>query len=492
VKKVNITFNGDNLSTYIKATQVNRGIIPERENRTYRIPKKSGVFYDGYTYKEKVITVDFMVVNADLNAVRRALASMLDVEEPAQLVFSDEPTFYWMAVPDGEVNLEEILKVGTGTINFLCPKPWAYKTGESQFILTPGQTKLTVTNNGSAPTSPKFTVNFSADCGFVGITSPQGIIQLGNRISPDTVAVPNSEKLINTVFSATGNTAWVKNTFQPLHINAQASGTVSEDANGVRTNSFGTWLANKQWHGPVMSKALATDTLGLGTADNWELYSEFHFRTLDSNAVRAMAMMEFGVFDDTGAYLAGLRFGDTMDIDSLVGTSLYVGKNPDGNGIEQAQLWDEGGYDYFNGSICITKMGNNFNFEIYNSTTGKVLNKTFYSEALGAKKAKTATVFMGKFKDVAAYNDMAVTYLKFTKHHTQTMKDVPNIFGNGDELIVDNETGKVTLNGVPYFNTLDIGSNFFPLKQGATDIGFIHSSWATQPTFKTTFQERYY
>ena len=488
---MNITFNGDNLSTYIKVTQVNRGIIPERENRTYTIPKKSGVFYDGYTYKEKVIPVEFMIVNTDLNAVRRALASMLDVEAPAQLVFSDEPNYYWMAVPDGKVDLEEILKVGTGSIDFLCPKPWAYKTGESEFILTPNQTKLTAINNGSAPTSPKFTVNFASDCGFVGITSPQGVIQLGNMISPDSVAVPSSEKLINSTFSGTANTSWAKNTFQPLHVNAQASGVIAENANGVGVSNFGTW-STKQWHGPVMSKALATDTLGVNTADNWEMYSEFHFRTLDNNATRAMAMMEFGVFDDTGAYLAGLRFGDTMDVTPHVGTLLYVGKNPDGWGIEQARLWDDGGYDWFNGSIYISKMGNSFNFVLHNHTTGKVLNKTFYSEALGAKKAKTATIFMGQFKDMPAYNDMSVTYFKFTKHHTETMKDVPNIFSNGDELVIDNETGKVTLNGVPYYSGLDIGSNFFQLKQGATDIGFIHSSWATQPTFKTTFQERYY
>ena len=489
---MNITFNGDNLSTYIKATQVDRGIIPERVNRTYTIPKKSGVLYDGYHYKEKTISVEFMVVNADLNAVRRALAAMLDVEAPAQLIFSDEPNYYWMAVPDGQVDLEEVLKVGTGRIDFLCPKPWAFKTGESEFILSPGQSKMTVTNNGSAPTNPKLTVNFSADCGFVGITSPQGIIQLGNMISPDSVAIPNSEKLIETTFSGTGNTAWTKNTFQPLHINAQASGTVVEDANGVRTNSFGTWIETKKWHGPVMSKALAVDTLGLSTADNWELYSEFHFRTLDNNAIRAMAMMEFGVFDDTGAYLAGLRFGDTMDVTPHVGTLLYVGKNPDKRGIEQAQLWDEGGYDYFNGSVYLAKMGNSFNFVLHNHTTGKVLNKTFYSEALGAKKAKTATIFMGQYKDVAVYNDMSVTYFKFTKHHTEKMKDVPNIFSNGDELIVDNETGKVTLNGVPYFSSLDIGSKFFSINPGTTDIGFVHSSWATQPTFKATFQERYY
>ena len=490
---MNITFNGEDLTQILSAVNVNRGILPERINNTYTIPKRSGVNYKDYRYKEKTIEVEFVVVADDLNLVRRTLAGMLDVAEPAQLIFSDEPNYYWLAIPDNAIDLEEILKVGKGTMRFLCPKPWAFKTGESEFILGAGQSKLTLYNYGTANTNPKFNITFNSDCGFVGVTSPQGIIQVGNKISPDAVAVPSSEKLINTVFSNTGNTAWTKNTVQPLHINAQASGTVAEDANGVRTNSFGSWIESKKWHGPVMSKELATDTLGLNTADNWELYSEFHFRTLDSNAVRALAMMEFGVFDDAGVYLAGVRFTDSLDVDSLVGTSLYVGRNADERGIEQAQLWDEGGYDYFNGSVYLAKMGNSFNFVLHNHTTGKVLNKTFYSEALGAKKAKKATIFMGQFKDTAAYNDMSVTYFKFVKHHTETMQDVPNIFSSGDELVIDNETGKVTLNGVPYLETLDIGSKFFPINQGSTEVGIIFSPWVTTaPTVKATFQERYY
>lgn len=488
---MNITFNGEDLTQILSAVNVNRGILPERINNIYTIPKRNGAIYDSYRYKEKKIEVEFVIVADDLNLVRRTLAGILDVAEPAQLIFSDEPDYYWLAVPDGAINLSEVLRVGKGTLSFLCAEPYAFKNTQSEFLLAPGQETFKTYNYGTAPTQPKFEVTFASDCGFIGITSPQGIIQLGNMISPDSVAVPSSEKLINTVFNGTGNTTWAKNTFQPLHVNAQASGVIGENGYAVGVSNFGTW-GPKQWHGPVMSKALATDTLGLNTADNWELYSEFHFRTLDNNATRAMAMMEFGVFDDTGTYLAGLRFGDTMDVTPHVGTLLYVGKNPDGWGIEQAQLWDDGGYDWFNGSIYISKMGNSFNFVLHNHTTGKVLNKTFYNEALGAKKAKTATIFMGQYKDTAVYNDMTVMKFKFTKHHTEKMKDVPNIFSNGDKLVIDNNTGKVTLNGVPHLETLDIGSKFFPINPGTTDIGVIHSPWATQPAVKVLFQERYY
>ena len=488
-----LNYNGEDLSPFLKIVKVNRGILPERENLRYEIPKLSGSHYSHYRYKEKIIPVEIIIISNDINLVRRALASFLDVKQPEKLIFDDEPDYYWMAVPDGAIDLEEILTLGRGTINFLCPKPWAYKTGESEFLLTPGQNEMTLYNYGTAPTSPKFEIDFTSDCGFVGIVSPKGIIQIGNKISPDTIAVPASEKLILTNFTGTGNTAWNKNLIQPIHINSQASGSVSEDGNGVRARDFGTYLSNKQWHGPVMSKGLATDTLGLNTADNWEIYSEFHFRTLDNNAIRAMAMMEFGVLDENNEYLAGVRFVDVMDIDSLVGILVYVGRNADQSGIERAQVWDESGYDYFNGSIYISKMGNNFNFVIHNWTTGKVFNRTIYNEVLGAKKAKTATIFMGQFKDAAAYNDMSVTHFKFIKHHTEKMQDVPNIFGVGDKLVISNETGKVTLNETPYLDTLDIGSKFFQIEPGSTEIGVIFSSWmSSNPTVKARFRERYY
>lgn len=489
---MNITFDNVDLSQFIKIVSVNRGILPERENSRYDIPKSSGSHYSRYRYKEKIIPVEFIIINSNLNAVRRALAGMLDVAAPAKLVFGDEPTFYWMAVPDGAIDLAETLTLGRGAINFLCPQPWAFSTTVKELSLAPASKIITTVNNGTAPTYPKYKINFSADCGFLGIASPDGIIQLGNKLSVDTVPVPNSEKLIETTFSGTGKSSWSTNINSPIHVNAQSNGTLAEDANGVRPATYGTWLANKQWHGPTLNKPLATDTLGVNTADNWELYSEFHFRTLDSNALSALAMMEFGVLDASSTKLAVIRLDDTLDIASEVNASFYVGANLDANGREQAQLWNGEGYDYFNGSICITKMGNNFNFEIYNSTTGKVLNKTFYSEAIGALKAKSAYVFMGKLKDAPAYNDMSVTYLKLTKHHTETVQDIPNIFSNGDELIIDNEAGIVTLNGKPYLETLDIGSKFFPVNPGSTGIGVVYSSWASQPSVIETFTERYY
>lgn len=487
-------FNGVDLSTFLKVTSANRGIIPNRVNKTYSVPKRAGSIYNGYTYDEKVIMVDFVIVNDDLNAVRRAMAGILDVDEPKNLVFDDEPDYYWLAVPDGEVNLDETLRVGKGTIKFLCPRPYAFKSTESEFILTSGQRKMTVMNNGSAPTNPKIEVTFGSDCGFVGVASPNGVVQVGNKISLDTTTViPNSEKLIETTFSGTSKNTWSLNTVSPLHVNAQASGTLAEDTNGVRTDSFGTWIDSKKWHGPVFKKALAADSFGVSTADNWELFSYFHFRTLDDNAVRSLGMMEFGVLDSAGTKIAVMRLGDVLDIEALAGSLLYVGANLDQNGVEQPQAWDDGGYDYFNGTIRITKMGNNFTFEIYNITNGKTLNKTFYNETIGALKAQSAYIFMGRFKDTAVYNDMSVTYFRFTKHHTEIMVDIPNIFSNGDKLVIDNEEGEVFLNGAPYLDTLDIGSNFFPIKQGSTELGFVFSSWLTvEPTVKVVFKERYY
>lgn len=488
-----IRYNGVDLSNYIKIVKVNRGILPDRENKRYDIVKSSGSSYSHYRYREKIIPVEFLIIDQDLNSLRRLLANLLDVDGPSELIFSDEPHLYWLAVPDGSIDLDEILTLGKGTINFLCPKPWAYSVVEKTISLGSTESTILVKNDGSVPANPKIKINFHSDCGFVGLTSPKGSIQVGNKISADTEAIPKSENLISSTFSGIESNTWGKNVFQPLHINAQASGTVAEDVYGVRTNSFGTWIETKKWHGPVISKDLSVDTLGLNTADNWEVYSEFHFRTLDGNASKAMAMMEFNVFDDAGDYITGVRFGDTLDVYPLTGSLIYVGKNPNELGIEQAVYWDEDRYDYFNGSIYISKMANNFRFVLHNYTTGKILNKTFYNDIIGAKKAKTAAIFMGKFKDNSEFNDMSVTYFKFVKHHTQNIKDVPNIFSDGDELIIDNETGKVTKNGSLYLETLDIGSKFFQVDKGTTGIDFTYSDWlGIKPEVTITIREKFY
>ena len=488
-----IRYNGVDLSNYIKIVKVNRGILPDRENKRYDIVKSSGSSYSHYRYKEKVIPVEFLIIDQDLNSLRRLLAGLLDVDGPSELIFSDEPHLYWLAVPDGSIDLDEILTLGKGTINFLCPKPWAYSVVEKTVSLGSTESTILVKNDGSVPANPKIKINFHSDCGFVGLTSPKGSVQVGNKVSADTVEIPNSEALINSTFNGTTNTTWVKNAVQPLHYNSKASGTLYEDNYGVRTDSFGSWDSSHNWHGPVISKEFAVDSLGLNTADNWEAINHFHFRTLYGNAYPAMAMMEIGILAEDGTKIAVVKFDDAMNIDDTAGLNFYIGANRDIDGKEQAVFWDYQGLDNFNGSIKITKMGNSFTLVVNNLTTGKTLNRTFYNEAIGALKAKSAYIFTGKFQDREAYDDMATTNFKLIKHHTQNTKDVPNIFSAGDELLIDNETGKITKNGSPYLETLDIGSKFFQVDKGITSIGFAYSDWlGIKPEVTITIREKFY
>lgn len=485
-----ITFNNEDLSSFIKVVNANRGILPQRTNSINTIQRRNGGFYNGYRYEPKLIPVDFVIVNDDLNAVRRVLASMLDVSEPAKLMFSDEPELYYMAVPDGSIDLDEVLTVGTGTINFLCPNPYAYKVTESEFSLASDKDRFTLYNYGSAPTYPKIKINFTSECGFIGVASPKGAIQVGNPEEDDGFDVPKSESMISEDFSTTGG--WAKNAVQPIHKYAIANGTSKNDKWGVLPDSFGTASGTKHYSGVSLTKGFTTDKLGLTTADNWSLWARMAITGGDTK--QNTGMITVGILDEKDEFITAIQLHDGSKVRNNITASLFTQPNRAENGSERAKhKVDIGSGGMFLGSIKVVKVGIKFTMSVYNERNKKLFTKTVYDSVAGGKKAKKAFVYLGKYKDAKPFNTISVTELYVTKHHTTKYEDIPNVFRAGDELIIDNENGNVTLNDMPYYETLDIGSEFFDIGAGTTELGVVYSDWSvSKPTVTALFQERYY
>lgn len=378
-----ITFNNEDVSSFIKVVRVNRGILPQRTNNIHTISRRNGGFYDGFRYEVKPIPVDFVIVNDDLNAVRRVLASMLDVPEPAKLVFSDEPNLYYMAVPDGAIDLEEVLTVGTGTINFLCPNPYAYKNTESEFSLPYGSEKFTIYNYGSAPTYPKLKVNFNHECGFVGIASPKGVIQIGNPEEEDGFSVPKSERILTEDF--TGTTGWSINNVQPIHWNAIANGTAKNNQWGVLPNSFGTWSASKSWSGVSLSKPFNADKLGSKTADNWEMWARLALYGGDTK--KGTGMITVGVLDENNEFMSAVQIHDGSSVANGITATMFLNPNRDSSGYERAKVRDGiGANGNFTGTVKIVKLGSKFTVNVYNEKIKRCSVEPFMMKPLVLKK----------------------------------------------------------------------------------------------------------
>ncbi len=122
-------FNGIN-KPYIYILQgMERSAWAPLTREIAEVPGRAGGRLKETKTNVRTITVPVMIKRdgfSDLQKVKEDLGGWLITEKPEKLIFDDEPDRYYMAVVDGELELEEMVRWGKGTITFICPDPYKY------------------------------------------------------------------------------------------------------------------------------------------------------------------------------------------------------------------------------------------------------------------------------------------------------------------------------------------------------------------------------
>lgn len=521
---MDITYAGVKLSDMFKVTDVRRGgILPSRTNYTLDVPSRHGQYYAGYKYNPREIEIDFIITNGQVNTTVRGLAWMLDLEEPSELIFSDEPTKLYYAVIDGETEFERISRYGQGTLKFIAFDPFAYSTTQKTFTPNTTNNIMVINNQGSAPTAPKFEIDFTNDCGYVALASPTGIIQVGNPKEVDGVKLPDSQRLINDAMTST--TGWTVNTSGKVRTGGAVIGgtigTTGSPAYGIKPTGYGT-NANG-WHGVTIRKNLPVTADTTSSAQYWEASMVFEFKSDDRNNktidTKQMGRLEFNIMDESNNFLAGFTMRDSQSgyeysiPEFWVGNTMVWEDEPKIPAPKKVKQYNKskkkyeyktvypthvGKWNDFYGKIIIRKSGTKFYFELQKiDSKGKVVakaTKTFYDKSnyYGSRKAKTTNIWFGAYKTNPPIGIMSATHVYFRKDYVADWKELPNLFNAGDKLIIDCETSQVYLNEALFMDRVDVGSTFFEVVEGETEVKFYHSGYAgSQPTVKATITEKF-
>lgn len=116
-----VTFDGHELTKYLKVTsEFQRNIGTNRETTLQKLGDAAGKKFISQTTDEANFSMPFMIKD-NLISKRRALAGILDVQEPKPLIFSDEPNIVYYAIPTGDISLTETNFIGKGTITWVIP-----------------------------------------------------------------------------------------------------------------------------------------------------------------------------------------------------------------------------------------------------------------------------------------------------------------------------------------------------------------------------------
>lgn len=195
-----VSFNGVDLSELVNGfTSIERNFGSTWTNNlgTAGISRYGQEFINNYS-GAKTITVTFVKkgLPKKMYPLRERIARILDVSEPAPLIFDDEPDKVWYAVPDQLPTFSEdpsTLK-STGTITFLVPSGYAVSTytqklnsdnsgGENGTITVNDDQSIDIliNNQGTLPAFPTFKFTHQSDNASITIGGENGVLALGSQ-----------------------------------------------------------------------------------------------------------------------------------------------------------------------------------------------------------------------------------------------------------------------------------------------------------------------
>lgn len=202
-----INFNGNDLSSLIRVTDVKRPVLPPSNLTTKSIVGRPGAFLFYKQFGAYTIPVSFMLIEKTQQNLRlkvRELAEKLDTDTTARLIFTDEPDKYINAIVSDESELSEVAAIGSGTIGFFCPDPYWYAVNDDVFEYTSSGAKQFL-RKGSAESFPLIEITGTSTSGTITLTNESASISYAGSLKAGEKLVLDSDLLTAYIEEADGN-----------------------------------------------------------------------------------------------------------------------------------------------------------------------------------------------------------------------------------------------------------------------------------------------
>lgn len=491
-----VKYGDDYLTDYVRFIKVNRGVASESE---LLLEENSG---DGTKVlksrrKAKEISMTFHVIDGlDVNVVREKLGKIISATETKQLIFSDNPNFYYEAILTGTIEYTDDGFNADGGFTLLVPKGYSESADtkvlnndnsgmeNGNIVNLSNSIKVLANNRGTLPAFPTVTITPTAESGFFALVSQNGVLEIGNPDEADDVRKTKQSVIAdfstksdfdsNFVNDTSWSSSWATD-FQPIPINS----TLKWKNDGVRMDNIAT---SQNWNGGIQRYSVPKDSTGVYPT-NW--HAQFNTMFIGGTIDQCGRMQIYfcdenkkpqGMFEiykgsmgrtaEIIFYLIGSdgtmqRFGGSKFFDAK------TGKTPDGADLFSTNSGGQG----------IIKQGNKYSFY------WKGVAYTFLmNDANSATKLAYIYVVEASRKGYAMIGDCSLRSFKLTNLNSGYMVDIINKYQPNDNIVIDMENKKITVNGKGANSDFITGSNFFPIDVGiGQEIDISYSNFTTSP-----------
>ncbi|MGH0741942.1 distal tail protein Dit [Bacillus paranthracis] len=421
------------------------------------------------------------VDQADMQKVKEDLASWLITDEPKELVFDDELDRTYMAVIDGEAELDELVFRGKGSIKFVCPMP--YKLGLPQEIVMDVKNSdlgARFTNKGTVESNPVIEIDVLQATPYIDVWNKDKYFRIGYPTGIQNKVVKKEDVVIKDEMNTL--TPWTKATGKIG--NYTCTGEM-EVINGAyfKTKLYGDGTG---WHGPIYTRDIPTGPLTDFKADmRVKLFSSY------MNQVGKVVLMFLA---QDGSIVSELNMNDDYASHIMTKANAVIGGTK--TLVDTTGFYDTT-FNDFRGHYAIARRGTEWSVYFAKADGANGVDGTSLVQrwndaskenpATSKPVAKVAIAFL-QYGALSTPMDMWIEDLKVWKLYSLTIDETPYIVDQGDKVIIDTEKSLVNINGRSALPLKDLFSEYPIVNKGANEIIVRPSNVGTA---KLKYRERY-
>lgn len=447
--------------------------------RSASINSRDGDIYQGRRVKGRTLEILFSLTAATpaayIAAYNKLKGELYKVKE-SQLIFDDEPGYYFVGTYE-TIDVEYTAgQPANGSIFIFCADPFKYSVTETTVTATNGT--ITATYNGTYPAHPKLTAQSAEhDCGFYGFTKDGLTVRVGNPDEQDQEEVPTGEahKMIDTTFGSSHTWAIWSTSFAQMLYGYYTSGFVARQAaDYVYSQPEQPGTEPSYYYGPAYGTPLSAPV------PNFEA-SFTHW------------------FEPSGTQGGGFDFYiNNQGGGNIAGVSIYRNKNGRVQWamIVKGNIVKGGSYSLtdnpFKGAWrtqTITKSLGTVTFNL-GGVTYSVTDPELAGHAYDAYNVSFVLYRQPGADNIAANNALKSVLFYGTENE---WIDVANKIPQNGLVSIDTASGNITLNGAQSLGLGVITNDFedFTLEPGSNTITCEASDWVDDANYTMTYREAY-
>lgn len=446
-----MTFNGITKDYVVTLRGKRRPSWAPLERELTEIPGMAGAHPGGTKVKPRPLDVPILLESkniSELQKMKEDLASWLITDEPKELIFEDEPDRTYYAMVDGSFDPEEIVRVGVGVVNFICPDPYKYGTEKTTSFIDSG----TVNVVGTASSEPITKVTVKMDTTFLAISNGTDVNMIGRQADvQQTPFVREERKLWNEMGSLTG---WTDSVSVE---EGKITGTMKTSGYSFYTDSYGT---DSGWHGPAKKISIGSSI------------QDFQVDALlkQSSTKDKVGSVEIALLDANNNFVAKMLMTKRGGSSVANWARIRAGSVTSGYDIMNTRGAYENTWANFDGMLRIVRRGNIWAAYACLINANLVQHTTFYKEWTDTKGISTAPITQVQIQlwqyGTTPYTQQYVSDLKVYKINTPTDTQVPIIAKAGDIIEFDHTQDIIRRNGEDIRKEKAFIGEYFDLKPG--------------------------